>query len=520
MNTFKKLIYEIIKKYLEQEQLALTNWVVEYPKDTAHGDYSSNIAFLLAKHKRMAPFKIAENVLPEITKIAEEKAKGWLEITALKGFVNFKLTNKALLSKLAAINEDYGQNIVAESKKILLEYVSANPTGPLHIGHGRWAALGDSVARILSWSGHEVSKEFYINDAGIQIQKLQETVEAVKKGQKVPEDGYHGSYIEELAAQGADPVETILDQQKRTLQNFGVEFEEWFSEKTLHAEGKVQHGLEVLKEKALSYEKDGALWFKSTLAGDDKDRVLVKSDGAVTYFAADIAYHINKIERGFDTLINIWGADHHGYVQRLKGVLKLIYDFKDVDDHFKVILGQLVFLYRNGQEVRMSKRTGDIITLNEVVEEIGSDAGRYFLVMKSPDNTLDFDLELAKEQNANNPVYYVQYAHARINSIINKAEYSPEIIASYELHEKERALILKLCQFEEDLLEITKTLEPFKLARYSQELAQLFHGFYHDCRVISADVDLSKQRLAYIQKTKIVLKIALNLLGVSAPARM
>ncbi len=517
MRVIKETIHTIISEYVGRVYPDAGPWLLEVPKDETNGDFSTNIAFVLAKIAKKSPLVLAEEIVIELrTRVL----LSFCSITSVKGFINFFVSDIALLNALKNVSPTYGSKIISQPKRILIEFVSANPTGPLHIGHGRWAALGDSLARCLEWVGHEVYREFFVNDAGAQIEKLRRSVDCAREGKAIPDDGYHGAYVLELAKLDEDPIDIILLEQKELLENFRVHFDVWFSEKSLHKDGRVSHGIELLKEKQLAFELDGALWFKSITSGDDKDRVLMKSNGDITYFAADIAYHIDKLERGFDTLINIWGADHHGYVQRLRGAIQSLYDFTDIDARFKVLLGQLVSLYRDGKEVRMSKRTGEMITLQEVIDEIGIDATRYFLIMKSADAALEFDLDLAKEHSAKNPVYYVQYAHARICSILSKTQLLPCCDASVTLNLHERALINKLLSFEHELLEIELSMEPFRLTRYIQELAHVFHTFYHDNRVISDDEKVSSQRLFYCERVKDILAISLGLVGVNAPERM
>ncbi|MFA5927907.1 MAG: arginine--tRNA ligase [Candidatus Margulisiibacteriota bacterium] len=501
---------------LIQAKTGLDSFTVEIPKSTQHGDYATNAAFILAKQRGENPAALAKQ-------LASELASKEIEAYAIGPFINFKLTDQALTAEVMNIGDDYGASNYGNDRKILLEFVSANPTGPLHIGHGRWAVIGDVLARMQKRLGYAASTEFYINDAGNQINNLRLSVEAVRNGQEIPADGYHGAYIKDLAVKTEDPVEVMLKEQQVVLAKLGVTFDTWFREKTLHEAGEVQKVRDYLDV----YEKDGALWLKTMDHGDDKDRVLIKATGEPTYFAADIAYHHNKLERGFKELINIWGADHHGYVARMQIGLKT-----ELDKHqavLKIIIGQLVNLFRNGEPVRMSKRTGEMITLDEVMEEIGVDATRYFMARYSPDTAIDFDLELAKKQSQDNPVFYVQYAHARICSILRNAveqgidvntiagDHTINLIADPH----ERALAKKLVDFPEELIMCTQNYQPYQLAAFAEELAALFHAFYHNCRVISPDQELTKKRLVFVQKTKTVLGIILEkLLGIKAPERM
>ncbi|MDR1113886.1 MAG: arginine--tRNA ligase [Candidatus Margulisbacteria bacterium] len=499
---------------------------LEEPKNLDYGDYATNIALRLAKPLKKAPKIIAQEL---VSKLAAQTTD--FTFAEINGFINIRVSDRKLFQELARITPDYGKpdtdtergrNI--RTQKILLEYVSANPTGPLHIGHGRWAVLGDTLARVLTYCGQQVTREFYINDAGQQIANFVNSVQAVRENQPVPTDGYHGAYIQELAKLNADPAQTMLDWQKTTLQNIRSEFDSWFSEKTLHESGAVDQALEILRRKDLLYtgenEYAGALVFRSTNFGDDKDRVLIKSNGEKTYFTADIAYHKNKLDRGFDRLINIWGADHHGYIARVRAAIEALSGRQDV---LQVILGQLVNLFRGGEPVKMSKRTGEMITLQEVLEEIGVDAARYFLAAAKPDTALDFDLELAKKQSNDNPVYYVQYAHARICSILRQAKIPHgQIVAAPpdKLETAERTLILKMLRLPEEIEAIAQNYAIHRLCAYAQELAALFHNFYHECQVISEDAQTTARRLQIIQAARIVLKIIFDLLGINAPEKM
>lgn len=508
-------IYVVLDSFLEKKGFCIKGWQVETPKDKNLADYATNIAFKLSTEIRSAPMKIAEDLLGEIIQVFNEKMPASFEIFALRGFVNFKLKPKFCIEYLS--NEGFGKNLVVFNRKVLLEYVSANPTGPLHIGHGRWAAMGDSLKRIMSFVGYDVSTEFYINDAGNQIANLIASVEARKNGTPLPEDGYAGEYVKELV-KSDNPIETILLEQKNTLKNFEVDFDCWFSEKKeLHEKKLVESVVNYMKSKNLTYEKDGALFFRSTDFDDDKDRVLIKADGTYTYFTADIAYHKNKVERGYTHLINIWGADHHGYIKRVKSAL---YSMFGVDVKLEVLLGQLVSLYRNGEEVKMSKRTGEMIALDEVIEDIGKDAGRFFLVSKPADTPLDFDLELAKKKSSDNPVYYVQYAHARICSILNSTDILPSIKDDFCVEEIEYNLIRFLVHFEDEVMISAQNREPHRISSYLIELANLFHSFYHQCKVISEDREKTEYRLVIILLVKKILGIGLSLLGVSAPEKM
>jgi arginyl-tRNA synthetase len=506
-----------IKTELQEILFDITGLTVdlEQPKNLDYGDYATNVALKLTKQLKKAPKLIATEIL--------EKAKALTtdyEFNETNGFINIRIKDGKLFKEMMLITPDYGRVSLGKNQKVLLEYVSANPTGPLHIGHGRWAVVGDTLARVLVYAGYAVTKEFYINDAGNQIANFRKSVEAVKNDQPVPEDGYHGAYVKELATTNLDPVQAMLDQQRETMQRINVVFDTWFSEKTLHASGAVEKAIATLKDHGALYEQEGALWFKSTDYGDDKDRVLIRSNGEKTYFAADIAYHLNKLERGFEKLINMWGADHHGYIPRVQAAIKALTG--KPESPLTVILGQLVNLFRNGEPVRMSKRTGEMITLGEVIDEIGADATRYFLVMRSVDTMLDFDLELAKQKSNDNPVYYVQYAHARICSILRQEELQKmsgnPIVTTLE--KTERALLLKLIKFPEEIESTATSYGIHRLPTYATELASLFHAFYHECRVITEDKQLTLRRVAIIKSMQIILKTIFDLLAVSAPEKM
>lgn len=522
----KNVVYEAlvaaVKKYAAEANLAIEDSFItlEKPKEESHGDFATPIAFALGKLHKKNPAQIAGEILAvfqksDLIQLVDIEVKG--------PFINFKVKDQILIAeaqKLKTEKFDFAQKNKS-GKKILLEYVSANPTGPLHVGHGRWAAIGDTLARVMREGGYDVHTEFYINDTGNQIENFLKSINAVKNNQPVPEDGYHGAYIKDLAKISHDPVQYMIDHQKQILKNFGVEFTQWFSEKSLHAANKVEEAIDLIKSKGLAFEQDGALWFKSTQFGDDKDRVLIRENGIKTYFAADLAYHLNKSQRGFEGLINIWGADHHGYIARVQAGLSAMTG--KPKDYLKVIIGQLVMLYRNGEPVRLSKRTGEIITLEEVMEEIGVDAARYFLAMKSADNTLEFDLELAKKKGDENPVFYVQYAHARIASIFRQPEttqFAADLKIS-QLTAEERALLVHLLRFPEEIENICRHYGVQMLTQYAGALAKLFHYFYHHCRVIDVnDVARSNFRLALSALAQEILARTLMLVGVSAPQKM
>ena len=525
------------------------NIELEKPKEKAHGDLATNLAMLLTKKARKNPREIASTLMefleyPEVVERAE---------IAGPGFINFyfkKSWASKVIPEVLSLGEDYGRLDAGCGKKVQVEFVSANPTGLLHMGNGRGAALGDILANILKEAGYEVSREYYINDAGNQIENFNKSVEArylELLGHKVefPEEGYHGEDIIETAKNivarfgdrfihlpekerqeilGEIALEEKLSAIKASLENFGVKYDVWFSERSLHESGEVEKTVKLLLERGYLYEKDGALWFKASQLGEDKDEVLVRKNGVPTYYAADIAYHKNKFDRGFDLAINIWGADHHGHVSRMKTALKALgYD----PERLTVILMQLVRLFRGGEMVRMSKRTGQYITLDELVEEVGVDAARYFFIMRSHDAHLDFDLDLAKEKSNENPVYYIQYAHARIMSIYRQCAEQGINLPSLEAvdlkvlsSETEIDLLRHLAEFPLEIEKCAKSLAPHHLARYLHELAGYFHTFYNSCRVLGVEENLSRARLLLVEATRIVLKKGLKMLGVSAPEKM
>jgi arginyl-tRNA synthetase len=524
--------------------------VIEVPTHAEHGDFATNVAMQLAKPEKKAPRQIAEilvNILKNNSELFEK-----VEIAG-PGFINFFI-NKSLwrdsLKSIVLAGDDYGKGTAGKGKKVQVEFVSANPTGPLHIGHGRGAATGDAVASILTAAGFEVEREYYINDAGNQMDTLGKSVylrycELLGKPAEFPEKCYQGDYIKDIARDlitkfGSRYLDTpedesipvfsrlggdiILQGIKQDLEDFGVVHNTWFSEQTLFDSGKVDEAISQMQQNGFIYENEGALWFRTTDFGDDKDRVVVRSNGVTTYFASDIAYHKEKYQRGFDWVIDVWGADHHGYVPRLKGIVQGL--GRDADD-LKIILVQLVSLMRDGVPVAMSTRSGEFVTLKEVVDEVGRDAARYFFLMRRSDSQLDFDLELAKRQSTENPVYYVQYAHARICSIFETAterSITPEDFSKIPLGKldapEEMALIKFLGQFPEVVEGSALNFEPHRITYYLQELAGLFHSFYNKHRVIGEDPELSAARLLLLKCTAQTLKNGLLLLGVSAPERM
>lgn len=521
---------------------------IERPREEAHGDWASNIALVLAKPARRPPREVAETI---IANLGQPDYLAGVEIAG-PGFINFRLSEDWFRSELADIlaqGERFGRVAKPSGKRFQIEFVSANPVGPMHIGHGRWAAVGDSLARVLQACGHEVEREFYINDWGNQMQIFGVSVAARYRellGQPLdlPEDGYQGHYIIDIAREiveadgdahlSLDPDEQaavfmerayrqVLDHTKKTLSDMDVVFDVWFSERTLHEGDQVQKTLSALEAKGLAYRQEGALWLKTSDYGDDKDRVLVREDGRSTYFAADIAYHWDKYKRGFDGMIDIWGADHHGYVARVKAAM----DGLGLDvDKLEIIIGQLVSLFSGGRPIKMSKRTGEMVTLEELLTDVGKDAARYYFMMRSTDTPLDFDIELAKSQTAENPVYYVQYAHARICSIIRHANeqglgLSPEEVDLSPLTDPaEIKLMRQLADAPSVIARAGATRTPYRLTTYVEGVAAAFHQFYHQCRVVTDDRQLSAARLALVAGTRQVLSNTLGLIGVSAPEKM
>jgi arginyl-tRNA synthetase len=514
---------------------------IEVPREKGHGDYATNLAMVLAGQAGMNPRRIAEIIVENFESDIVEDIS-----IAGPGFINFKLKNAWLWNNLKIITkraEDYGKIDMGKGKSVQVEFVSANPTGPLHVGHSRGAVVGDVIASIMEAAGFDVEREYYINDAGNQMGILGESTllryrEILGEEIEMPEDVYAGDYIKEIARDLYDQYGSdLMDKEKserleicreyayqemlknieHDLEAFGIEFDSWFSERTLHPE-KIQHAIDLLRDKGYIYEEEGAIWFKSTDFGDDKDRVIIKSDNSPTYMAADMAYHLDKLERGFDKLINVWGADHHGYIPRMKAVIEAFgYD----EDTLEVIVVQMVNLLRNGEKLQMSKRAGSFVTMNEVNDEVGKDAARYYYVMRSTDSHLDFDLELAKEESSNNPVYYVQYAHARIHSILDNSELTADD-ENLDLltNESEIELMKMLAKFPEEIKMIAESRQPHHLTTFAYDLATAFHSFYNNCRVNTDNEKLAKARLYLVNAASQVLKNVLTLLGISAPKQM
>ena len=523
---------------------------IEEPKNDAHGDFSTNLALVMAKVQKMAPRKIAEILKPYLEGTAD-----WIQKVDIAGpgFINFSIAPHAwwpVLETIHAADERYGSCALGKGRKIQVEFVSSNPTGPLHVGHGRGAAVGDSVACILAFSGYAVQREYYINDSGRQIRTLGLSVllryrELFGDSVDFPETCYQGDYIVDLAKslkeRDGDRLRTqdedeaiaacahyaanlIIEGIRQDLLEFGVNFDQWFSEQSLYDTGRVEACIGKLREKQQVYEKDGALWFKSTAFGDEKDRVVVRNNGITTYFASDIAYHQEKFERGFDRVIDVWGADHHGYIPRMKAAVEAT---GTAPEHFQVILVQLVNLLRGGVPVAMSTRAGEFVTLQDVVREVGRDAARFLFLTRHYDSPLDFDLEVAKQKTNDNPVYYVQYVHARIASIRRKAEtgrpagdsLDPEALATLTTPE-DIQLIKHLNRFPEIVEASARFMEPHRVTFYLMTLAGAFHSYYNRQRVLTEDPIATRGRLYLVTAVQKVIRNGLTLLGVSAPERM
>lgn len=518
---------------------------LEVPPKKELGDFATNFAMQSARVFRLPPHRIAEEIVRRLSLEELERAE-----IAGPGFINVFLRAEVLYEELEqaiAAGESYGTLMAKEREPIMVEYVSANPTGPLHVGHGRGAAVGSALVNLLRVAGYPVRSEYYINDAGNQIETLAASVNArylelFGQPAELPENGYHGADIidtaKRIAEKDGDRYLALSEEERlkvfrevalkeklaalrEDLSRFNVRFDVWFSERTLHP-AKVTDAIARLRENGTIYEKDGALWLRSTDYGDDKDRVVIRENGEPTYLAADIAYHRDKFERGFGTLVDIWGADHHGYVCRVKAAMKALgYD----PEKLRILLLQMVSLYRGGEPVKMSKRTGESVTLAELIEEVGTDAARYFFVMRSLDSQLDFDLDLARKQSNENPVYYVQYAHARIASIFRQAE---EIGLTVEedpdltrlTDETEIALIKLITEYPDEVDKAAADYAPQRIAHFAHDLAGAFHSFYSKCRIMGVDEPLAKARLALAGKTQQVIRHALGILGVSAPEKM
>lgn len=553
-NEIKNIVEQAIKKATDEGLISVTSIPeieIEEPKEKQHGDLAINTAMVMARQAKMAPKKIAEIIVSniDITDTLIEKME-----VAGPGFINFYLKDKYLEEALKLIytrGKDYGRVNIGKGKKVQVEFVSANPTGPMHMGNARGGALGDALASILDYAGYDVTREFYINDAGNQIEKFGYSLEArylelLGIPAEVPEGGYQGEDIIDRAREFLElygdkykdapseerrkalveyGLKKNIQKIKEDLTAYGIEYDVWFSEQSLHDSGEVDGIIKELKEKGYTYEKDGALWFKETLFGAEKDDVLVRANGFPTYLASDIAYHKNKfINRGFDWVIDIWGADHHGHVAPMKGAMEAL---GINPDRLDVVLMQLVRLMKGGEVVRMSKRTGRMVTLRDLIDEVGKDAARFFFNMRSADSPVDFDLDLAIEQSNENPVFYVQYAHARICSIIRQLEEEgvkigsiDEVNLSLLKEEAEKDLIKKLAYFPEEVTIAAKTMAPHRITRYILDVASLFHSFYNSCRVKGVEDDLMKARLVLIIAVRTVIKNVLDMLKITAPEKM
>lgn len=549
----RKIVTAAIEKAQRGGELGpglLPEVVLEYPREKRHGDYATNVAMVLASRERRSPREVAETILRHVDYDA-----GMVERVEIAGpgFINFVLSPRYWLDVLrdaGSKGDRFGDSDLGRGTRVLVEFLSANPTGPLHIGHGRIAAVGDSLSNVLGKVGFAVQREYYLNDTGTQMEMLGRSVAARYSQEcgyetEFPDEGYKGDYIkniahdireqkgteflklpdtERIAALGGEAADVIMGWIQEDLRRFRVRFDRLFSERDLYQDRLVYRILDALRQEGYVYEEDGALWFKSTLFGDEKDRVVVRNNGATTYFASDIAYHKDKYDRGFDLLIDIWGADHHGYVSRMESAVQALGLNKDC---FKVILVQLVNLWRGGGPVTMSTRSGEFTSLSEVMDEVGEDACRYFFMLRRADTPLDFDLDLARAQGAENPVYYVQYAHARIASIFKKAADNGIGLSSVvDVNVErltlpgERALAKQVAIFPEFLESTALALEPHRLTGYLQELATLFHGYYNRHRVVSDDRELTEARLLLVRVVQSVVRNGLTLMGVSAPEEM
>ena len=526
--------------------------ILDRPKNREHGDYATSIALALAKEANMQPGVIAKVIVKTLTdnKLLTTAGISKVDIAG-PGFINITLESASqgvVVTEILTAGKKFGTSNTLAGKKINLEFVSANPTGPLHLGHTRWAAVGDSLGRVLAAAGAQVSREFYVNDRGNQMDLFGASIRAAALGKARPEDGYHGEYIEDLAKEivKSNPQITQLaesesisaftqagyklqlDQQRKVLDNFGTHFDTWFSERSLYEDNFFNHSLDKLKKEGHVFEQEGAIWLRTTDFGDDKDRVMIKSDGTFAYFASDSAYYVSKRERGFNLCIYMLGADHHGYVGRIKALAACAGD--DPEKDVEVLIGQMVKIIEDGAELKLSKRAGTIITLEELVEKVGTDAARYTLIRFPTDTPMVMDVDLLRKNTNENPVYYVQYAHARICAVLRNAKelginyglkfYAPELLN----HERERELVGLLAQYPKVLLSAAQLRQPHRVARYIEELAAQYHRFYNDCRVLPLGdekvSDLNSARATLSQATAQVISNGLDLLGVNAPEKM
>ncbi len=557
----KEVLNDILRKTIEKcveegtlIQGPLPDYVIEVPNNPEHGHYATNVPLIMAATQKRPPREIAKIIVDQWSDNQSliEKAD-----IAGPGFINFTIASKAwydVLSNVLVLDHEYGRSRLGQGERVLVEFVSANPTGPLHLGHGRGAALGDSLCRILTFAGYDVVREFYVNDAGRQVRCLGESIysrwrQLTEPEYPFPPDGYHGEYIgalaEEIAAEtdltkltaeeaishcASRGKEKMLAEIQRDLARFRISFDVWYSETELHASGLLERDLNKEKDAGHMYEKDGALWIRTSRFGDDKDRVIRKNDGHYTYFASDISYHLEKWKRGFSRAVNIWGADHHGYIQRVRAALRA----DGVDEGWlSVLLIQLVKLYKAGQEIKMSKRAGQYVTLSELVDEVGVDAARFLFLTKNHDSPIDFDIDLAKRHDSDNPVFYVQYAHARICSLFRKAAATghslpaqPNRVLTRLVLEEELALIRMLAEFPDLVQEAARMLEPHRVTYYLTQLAAAFHKYFNlgnkeaQNRIVTNDEVLTEARLCLVAAIRNVLRNGLDLLGVSAPQRM
>jgi arginyl-tRNA synthetase len=552
-------IREELERVAAQLGARVDGVALERPRDPTHGDLSTNLAMVLAKPLKLRPRELAERIVglleipPSVVSAVE---------IAGPGFINFRLAQDALAHLLRAIIEagaSYGRQEFGERQRVNVEFVSANPTGPLHVGHGRGAAIGDAIAALLEWTGHEVTREFYVNDAGVQIDRVRQSAwerirELAGVPFAIPEGGYHGEYLKELAAQLVQEHPELLElarrssatgpdaeaaearglavchavpdllrrEQESLLADLRVRFDLWSSEQAVRDQGKVDAALALLAERGLTEARDGALFLRTSAFGDDKDRVLRKSDGTLTYFVPDIAYHIDKHERGFARVIDVWGADHHGYIPRMRAALRALgYG----EDFFEVALVQLVKVVKDGEELRMSKRSGEFVTLRDLVEWVGVDATRYFFLMRPGQSPFTFDVDLARRQTDENPIFYVQMAHARMSGIFRVAARAPESAAGDVALEalpaaEDLDLLKRLAVFPEIVSRAARTREPHRVTDYLEELSRAAHAWYHKCRVLGEPPATEAARLALARAARIVLANGLGLLGLSAPDRM
>lgn len=545
----KRYLADRILDALDKINIQFTEVLVDRTQSPEFGHYTSSISFNLSKILKKSPYEIAKGIVENLT----DPSKLIDKVEIKNGFINFFLKESAfhlVIKEIIKERENYGRSNEGKEEKVQIEFVSANPSGPLHVGNGRGGALGDVLANIFEWFGYKVEREFYVNDMGTQMHLLALSVEARMKELsgmpfEFPEDGYHGEYIKDIAKLAVEKFgndiwslpqeerlerlkefakDTILEWQRKDLEDFGVKFDCWYKESTLHKKGLLKEAFEILKAGGYTYEKDGAVWFASTRFGDEKDRVLIKSDGSSTYFLADIAYHLDKYRRGFSRIIDIWGADHHGHVPRMKASVEALgYD----PNTLELIIYQIVHLFRGGSAVRMSKRAGEMVTLRELLDEVGKDAARYFFVMRDPNSQLDFDIDLAKTQSTNNPVYYVQYAFARCRSLFRQAEARKiEIERMFDCDLSclkdplEIDLIITLEDFPDILRNAFYNRAPHRLTFYLESLAKSFHSFYNSLRILQEEEPVMYARMALVFATQQVIKNGLDIIGVSAPEKM